>query len=204
MKGILLTLDLSTAITGYAVFDIETKKLTNFGMLKINVKGLHKMQYPEAAYYKIKDMAEKVRKLVLEKKPDVIVIEEINRGINRIGQKSLDALHFFVIDYLVGIDPIWAKKIIYLDSNGKKGWRGMLGLKLSKADKEHNKAARINNKKKTKTQDIPIVDWKVLAERYINPRYNLSFKVNENAGDNDMCDAIALGDTFLHKLNGKN
>lgn len=200
MKGILLTLDLSTAITGYACFDIESKKLTTFGMLKPEVKGIHKMKYPEAAYYKIKSMSEKVRDLVLEKKPDVIVVEEINRGINRIGQKSLDALHFFVIDYLVAIDPSWAKKIVYLDSNGKKGWRGMLGLKLSAADKEHNKMARTNNKKKTKVKEIPVIDWKVLAERYVNPRYDLKFDVNENAGDNDMCDAVALGDTYLHKI----
>lgn len=198
-SGILLALDLSTTMTGYSCFNISTKKLAKFGTLKPIVKNAHKMRYPEAAYYRIKDMSVKVRDLVKDKDPDIIVIEEVNRGISRIGQKTLDGLHFFVLDLLIQLDPKLAKKIVYVDSNGKKGWRGYLGLKLSTSDKENNKKAR-GSKKKKANKNLHVVDWKVLAERYVNTCFSLKFDVIKNPGDNDIVDSIALGHAYLTKI----
>ncbi len=195
---ILITLDLSTNSTGYAVFNSKTKKLITYGNLKPKVSGLHKLKYPAAALLKIKDIASKVKDLVAEHDPESIVIEEVNRGINRIAQKSLDALHFFVLDYLTLIDETWITRVRYMDSNGVRGWRGKLELKLSDEDKEHNKKVRKKYAKEEAQKHI--VDWKVLAQRYVNAKYGTSFDVKENEEHADICDAIAMGDAwFLRK-----
>jgi len=188
----LLALDLSTSCTGYAFFD-EKGKLTKYGILKPKVPLITKMKYPEAQLAKIKDMSSKVRDIVTETNPELIIIEEINRGINRIAQKSLDALHFFVLDYLNMIDPKWLKEVIYIDSNGKEGWRGGLGLKLSEEDKLFNKEARVSGQKRL------VVDWKTLSQRFVNKQYKLNLNVKENSGDADIADAIALGAYYLSK-----
>lgn len=192
-----LALDISTSCTGFAVFDRETKKLICSGRIKPTVPGLHKLKYPKAALKTIISMAGKVNDLVMQVNPDRIVIEEVNRGINRIGQKSLDAVHFFVLDRLTEAQ---VDSVTYVDSNGKKGWRGMLGLKLSDQDKQVNAEIRLKNKKVKKSAKAPVIDWKVLAQRYVNVKYGASFNVWENPGDNDECDAIALGDAFCQFL----
>jgi hypothetical protein len=139
-----------------------------------------------------------LKDLIAEHSPDVIVIEEVNRGINRIAQKSLDALHFFVLDYLCLLSTDWLDKIVYVDSNGAKGWRGALGLRLSEEDKKFNKDIR-NKNKKSKLKYAPI-DWKVLSQRFVNDKFKLKFDVVNNTSDADICDAIALGVAFLEKL----
>lgn len=193
----LLTLDLSTSCTGWAVFNIETKQLISSGRLVPKVPGIHKFRYPKAALLNIKAMTELVTMLICMINPDILVIEEINRGISRLGQKSLDAVHFFILDYVYTSKPGLVEKTIYIDSNGKKGWRGDLGLKLSDKDKQVNAEIRLYNKRRKKSQKAPVIDYKVLAQRYVNVKFNKNFNVWENLGDNDECDAIALGDAFL-------
>ena len=92
-------------------------------------------------------MSTDVQKLITELAPEQLVIEEVNRGISRIGQKSLDALHFFVLFELRKCFPNLLDSLAYLDSNGTTGWRTVLKMKLSDADKKHNLQARKNNKK---------------------------------------------------------
>lgn len=202
----LLCLDLSTSCTGYALF--EDGKLKRYGIIKPKVKGISSLKYPEGAYHRIIDVSDRVRDLVAEIGPDEILIEEINRGINRIGQKSLDALHFFVIDRLFVLDPLEVKKIKYKDSNGKKGWRGDLGLKLDNQDKLYNKEAReFNKKNKTAIkngdkEELPIIDWKDLSIRYCNKTYKMDLKV-DNSGDADIADAVAMGSAFLKSKESK-
>ena len=94
---IIMSLDLSTSNSGYAVFDSKKQKLIKSGQVRPRIRGLSKMRYPENAFHKCLSVAAQLGDLVEEIKPDLIVIEEVNRGINRIAQKSLDALHFFVI-----------------------------------------------------------------------------------------------------------
>lgn len=199
---ITLCLDLSTNSTGWAIF--EDGKLKEYGALKPKVKGISAMKYPEGAYNRIIDISDKVKDLVADKNPDKIVIEEVNRGINRIAQKSLDALHFFVLDRLLLVDPMVFKKLAYCDSNGKKGWRGKLDLKLDEQDKEWNRNAREFNKKnsadikKGLKKSLDIIDWKDLSLRYVNKKFKLNLDKDE-AGHVDIADAIAMGASLFHK-----
>jgi len=197
-SGILLSLDLSTNSTGWAIFDIKSKRLLKYGVIKPKVPGISKMQYPEAALYKILDISIMVGDLIDTFQPDIIIVEEINRGINRISQKSLDALHFFVFDQIRIRSQELLKSLILVDSNGAKGWRNALGLKLSEEDKEYNKEARKYNKNNKLKK--PLIDWKVLAQWYVNDRYNTSFDVVENTSDSDVCDAIAMASSFLKDI----
>lgn len=203
MSNLVLSIDLSTSSTGYAVFNRDSKKLEAHGKVRPKVGGLHKLKYPESTLLTIRDMTAKIKELVLIINPSRLVIEEVNRGINRIGQKGLDACHFFVLDEIMKVRPDLIKTLTYVDSNGRKGWRGMLGLKLSDQDKQVNAEIRLRNRRKKKTQKAPLIDWKVLAQRYVNSTFKKSFNVWENPGDNDEVDAIALGAafvTFLDKI----
>lgn len=197
-----LCLDLSTTSTGFAVY--QDKKLIRFGRIVPSGKGLSKMKYPEAAYYRILDLSNQIKDLISEESPHKIVIEEVNRGINRIAQKSLDALHFFVLDRLLLVDLKTFRKIKYIDSNGRTGWRGGLGLKLEESDKEWNKKARLFNKlnakdiKKKLKKRLPVIDWKDLAIRYVHKTYKIQLDIN-NAGDEDIADAIAMGSYHVNK-----
>lgn len=198
--NLVLSIDLSTSSTGYAVFDRDTKNLISHGKIKPKVPGLHKLKYPKAALLTILDMSQKVSDLINEINPKRIVIEEVNRGINRIGQKSLDACHFFLLAHLSVHKPELLDTITYVDSNGKKGWRGMLGLKLSEQDKQVNAEIRLHNRRKSTKKKAPLIDWKVLAQRYVNVKFKKTFNVWENSGDNDEVDAIAMCDAWLQFL----
>lgn len=147
-------------------------------------------------------MANKVKDLVAEKDPDIILIEEVNRGVNRIGQKSLDALHFFVLDRFLLINENALKKCKYIDSNGKKGWRTALGLKLDDQDKEYNKQARDYNKdhkaaiKRGDKVEREVIGWKHLSIRYANKKLKLDLNP-DTSGDADIADAICLGLAYI-------
>ena len=192
----LLALDLSTNATGWAVF--EDGKLTSWGLIKPKVKGITKMKYPLAQLMKCRDMSDKVVQLMLETKADEVVIEEVNRGINRIAQKSLDALHFMILDRvyeLVGD----VEGVSYMDSNGKakSGWRPILGIRLSDADKKENARIRRQNKKDP-TQKTDVINWKTLSVRHVNKKYSLGLSPENNPKtDGDIADAICLGEAFL-------
>lgn len=61
-----------------------------------------------------------------------------------------------------------------------------------------NKEARKLNKRIAKgTRKLPIIGPKHLAARYVNKKFKLNLDVDLNATDNDMADAIAMGDAFL-------
>lgn len=187
----LLALDLSTTSTGYAVY--VGGKLEHHGFVLPSVPGLHKLKYPMAALERIRSLTESITLLITQHNPDEIVIEEVNRSTSRISQKSLDALHFFVLDKM---DSVFKRKVNYMDSNGKTGWRPTLKLGLSDADKFFNKEARKMGKK---TYAKLKIDWKVLAQRWVNAKFNFTFDVKANDCDSDVCDAIALGYAYLLK-----
>lgn len=176
----ILTLDLSTTSTGFAILT-EDKTLHRYGVIEPKVKGLSKLKYPHAPLRRIISICSGVRKLIIEEQPDVIFVEEVNRGIQRISQKSLDALHFFVLLDLavLGMDG----KLQYMDSDGKTGWRSVLGLKLSEEQKKINKTRKKGDK----------FTKKHLAADYVNAHYGLAFDVDNNSTDSDAADAIGLG-----------
>lgn len=89
-----------------------------------------------------------------------------------------------------------------MDSNGKKGWRPVLNIKLDDQDKEYNKQAREFNAKNKKAikdgdkKEKEIINWKHLSIRYVNKRLKMNLDI-ENDGDADIADAIALGMAYL-------
>lgn len=180
----ILTLDLSTTSTGFAVFN-EDKTLLRYGAIEPKVKGLSKLKYPQAPLRRIISICSGVRKLISEEQPDRIVVEEVNRGISRITQKSLDALHFFVLLDLAIRDQ--DGRLQYMDSDGKTGWRSVLGLKLSEDQKKINKKRKKGDK----------ITKKHLAAAYVNAHYGTSFDVDANSTDADIADAIGLGLGFF-------
>ena len=112
-----LGLDLSTTSTGFALLDIDTKNLLKYGFILPKVKGISKLKYPRAAMARIIDLAEKISELVKQYNPDQLIIEEVNRGTNRISQKSLDALHFFVLHFIDEHSPHLIDGLFYYDTD---------------------------------------------------------------------------------------
>lgn len=173
----LLSLDLSSSSTGFAVF--ENNKLKTYGLIKPGkIKGITKLKYPVKQVKILESMSDQIAALIYAEKPDAIVIEEINRGISRIGQKTLDALHFMVLERL---EDHQLAVVNYIDSDGKTGWRPRIGLKMTK---EHKKLPKQYRRK------IP-------AQEFVNKKYKTNFNVAERKTDADICDAIGLATAFL-------
>lgn len=141
------------------------------------------MKYPENAFHKVLHIASQIGDLVAEIKPDIIVIEEVNRSKNRIAQKSLDALHFFTFQACFSED--FFTKVQFIDSNGATGWRGQLGLSIAK------KYPHLKGRS---------AKWKKAAEEFVNKKFKKNFDVENNKRDADECDAIALGWAACSKL----
>lgn len=193
----LLALDLSTACTGWASF--EDGKLKEYGAIKPKVPGISKMKYPEAALMKALSMVDLVLDLICRIKPDQFIIEEVNRGINRISQKTLDGLHFLLLRELRTLGLGNLNNVAYMDSNGRKGWRTILGIGLSASDKDENKRIRARNRsKKRKGKKEAVINWKTIAVRYINDLFSLGLsRENDPKTDGDIADAICLGLAYL-------
>jgi hypothetical protein len=165
---VLLSLDLSTTCTGWAVFDVDQNKLITYGTLKPSIKGLSKLKYPKQQLTKMIDLAFKVRGLIENYKPTYIVIEEVAGSKQRIGQKVLDGLHWIVLMHIREFIDI----VYFYDVTGVDGWRTHLNLRLSEQDKINNKEAKKLNKEIGK-DIMPIFDAK------------------------DVGDAVSMGSSFI-------
>lgn len=187
----LLTIDLSTTCTGWALFKIKEKQLDDFGFIKPNKKGLSKLVYPRKQLEIMKDLGAKISELACRLDPDLIVIEEVNLHKSRLSGKTLDGAHWIT---LLNLKPEYLARVRYRDSDGPVGWRSRLNLRLTENDKRLNVERKKINKKKVKgTADLPIINKKHLAARYVNAALGLSFDVDRNTTDNDVCDAIGMG-----------
>jgi len=199
----ILSLDLSTTNSGWAKFSLK-RELVAYGEMAPKVKNpvvnkVPKYTYPEIQLLKMRDLVDQLLTLLtddLEK----IVIEEINRGKNRLGQKTLDGLHWLLLDRM---PQKFRDMVVYVDSDGASGWRSKegLALQLSPLDKEKNKEIRKFNKKhgfKNGTKNAkPLITQKTLACKYVNKRFGLSLDENKRTKDADIADAIGLGDCYL-------
>lgn len=195
---LLLSLDLSTTCTGWALLDLETRELVSHGTIKPKVPGGTKMQYPQKPLERIRSCVTQIKALMEDPRIGKIVIEEINSGKNRIGQKTLDGLHFILLDR---IPAKILGKVTFHDSDGPNGWRVKLGLFLSKMDKLVNKEHRRKNKKiKKGSPKLPIITKKDLACRFVNAQYKLSLDCQKRASDGDIADAIGLGFAWLQNI----
>lgn len=206
---ILLSLDLSTTSTGLSLFDTEkplNESLIHYEALKPNVKGITKLTYPKGALKKCQDLAFQIHCKIMDFKPDRIVIEEINPGKNRMGQKVLDGLHFIMLDRIEDYIPI----IEFYDSDGSDGWRSQKGLdlRLSKNDKtvntrrrkrnlETRKAAKKARKRVEAGSILPIISKKHKAAEFVNELFKKDFDVDLRKTDADICDSIGMGVAYM-------
>lgn len=196
-SSILLSLDYSTTGTGWSTFEVGSKKLLEYGIIKPKVPLVTKMKYPEKQLKVCLNIAEQLSDLIEKWKPSIIVMEEINRHMNRLAGKTLDGGHFiFYSKIREHLD-----KIHMIDSDGAIGWRSRkcLSLIMSVADKAHNKEAKKLNKTMAKChKKIPIINKKHLAARFVNRHYGLELDVDARKTDADIADSIGLGHAFLY------
>lgn len=206
---IILSIDYSTSSTGYAVFDTE-KPLKNslklYGVIKPKVEGITKLTYPKGTLLKSISQAIQLKDLIANIKPDKIVMEEVNSGVSRLGQKALDGGHF--IFYYFNQDSLNILHMI--DSDGSSGWRSKacLNLTLSKNDKTSNNRRRARNKaareaaKKAKKRIengvlLPIINKKHKAAEFVNSLFGTDFDVDKVNNHADIADSIGLGVAFI-------
>lgn len=181
----LLAIDLSTACTGWSLFDLDTGALLEYGSIKPELpKGHTKWHNTKRALYTINSMAEKVVAMIVEKMPKKILIEQINRGINRISQKTLDGVHWMVLEGLRKQSVDFLDIVQFVDTIQ---WRGKLNLKLTAEEKKHNAAVRRKKDKKS------VINFKTLSVRFVNKEFNKTFTEK----DNDVTDAICLGFSYF-------
>lgn len=189
---ILLAIDLSTTCTGYSLFNTETHELITYGFIK--GKMFKDSSSIRATLKRCQKMANDILAIIIQYKPTSIVIEEIAGSKNRLGQKTLDGMHFLL---WLTIES-YLDLVTYMDVTGNQGWRYKLGLKLSDADKLANKEHKKLNKTLQKgIPKLPIYDAKDLAARYVNKVFNLKLDPQMNQSDADVADSIALGHCFL-------
>lgn len=196
MKKVILSLDLSTTCTGWAVLD-EDRKLIAYGILKPKVKGVAKLKYPRQQLEKMKSLAQQVLELIWNYLPEKIVIEEITGSKSRMTQKTLDGYHYILLAHIEQFLDI----IHYQDVSGSRGWRTGLRLRLSDADKEFNREAKKLNKSMGKGhKKINKIGPKHLAARYVNAKFNMNLDVDNKTSDADIADAIAMGYFFVRNM----
>jgi len=184
----ILALDISTQ-TGWAIID-EEEKLVDHGTIVQKVWGKnapynteeegYPFNYVDAAKRMMLNIFDVYHKFI----PDVVVIEETNKGKNRFAQKMLEFIHCLVVDVCRDEEI----RVIYLDTSK---WRQTMGLYMSKEDKQNN--ADIRKAKKEGKKARGKITKKHLSVRMVNKLYNLNMKMK----DNDVCDAILVGLAYL-------
>lgn len=212
----ILALDPSTS-TGWSLFD----KLTplEYGTLeKVETRDYKQeirswTDYPDCYPMNLMETAAKVAKMCGELydkyDPDIVVIEEINKGRARISQKLLGFIQMAIADILISKGAT----IKYLTTDC---WRNLTNCRSSKDEKNFNaKIARIKKKRKAelekmvkageiskeeaaKKSKLPAkIDGKVVGKKgtkdYAIRRVYEVFGFELKKKENDAADALLLG-----------
>lgn len=199
----ILALDISTN-AGWALLEDATwasphpPRLVEYGNVANEIPA-HEFpgKYPQTYINSATSIASRLVNLVRMYRPDFIVIEETNLGKNRYSQKLLEFIHCIFNVQLATLPT--PPPVTYISSSV---WRKKLGIGLSKEDKKQN--AKLSKAKSAAKKAGTALDKKSLgirgkvskkhvAVRYVNERFNLEFKVK----DNDIAEAITLGEAFL-------
>ena len=190
----LLSLDLSTACTGWALFDSKTKELLEYGVVKPKVQPSLKKDPILFRVTKLQSIADQLYDLIIKIKGlKKIVIEEIVRGKNRINQKLLDGLHWVILTRIVAFSEI----IEFIDVIR---WRKALNIVLTDEDKKVNAQHRkLNKTVPARGKKYVVITHKHIAQRFVNEKFNLSFNLDKDKTHSDMVDAIAIGWARLHR-----
>lgn len=183
-----LGLDMSTKV-GFAIVDSETG-LSAHGthILDASTPLEYNVLIPEyKQIYQATRIAEWISGFVKKHEPDLILIEQTNAGAFRSSQKQLEFIHYAVLSALKAINCEF--KVQYIDTSA---WRSILGIKLNKDQRDHNKAV------KAKTAGGKVTP-KHLAVQWVNQKYNLSLLLK----DNDAADAICIATAGAQKHSQK-
>jgi hypothetical protein len=181
----ILALDLSTK-TGWSCFDdgklVDSGTLTKVEIHDFNVNKHPNLSghYPRNIANAAKDVAAHVARLVVDVAPDIVVVENSVKGRNRHTQRYIEWMHLYV---LIALNF----NVTYMDPSE---WRKIVDLRLSKVDKDNNKAVKKKEKRGKITR-------KHLSVRLANALFNLQLKIK----DNDRADALLLGYAAWIKLN---
>ncbi len=161
--------------TGWAF--LEDQNVIDYGLIEAGKpKDFGKFPWN---YLKIaKSQAKAIFSQIADRKPDLVVVEQTNKGQNRFSQKILEFLHFALLQELE-----WVYDVKYVDTSA---WRKALDLKLTKEQRAANK---LSKKKKKELGISGKVTPKHLAVEYCSKLLGKSFKLK----DNDICDAICIG-----------
>lgn len=195
----ILCIDLSLHC-GYAVLESETQnpsKLITYGTIHYEGTSIKDYDnYPWSYINVIQSHISNVMWKVREHCPDIIVIEETNRGKARYTQKVLEFLHYEFLHSVRKERPDLS--VVYLDTSH---WRSVLGIWMNKDQKKQN--AKLSAAKrqgpialKAMKQQLGVkgrVNKKHVAIAHVNQVFGLSLKVKEN----DAADAICLGLAYL-------
>ncbi len=178
-----LALDASTKC-GWALFVdgklVESGALPPVSIEDFNVNDDPHLSpfYPYNVVYGARLIAKQCVDICYAKNPDVIVVENTNKGKNRHTQRILEFIHYVLLSKFE--DRPWL--IRYMDTSE---WRKLVGLWMSKDDKKNNRQVSTGKKRGKITK-------KHLAVRMVNEKFHKSLKLK----DNDEADAILLGLAF--------
>jgi Holliday junction resolvasome RuvABC endonuclease subunit len=134
----ILSLDLSSNLSGWALFD--NGKLVEYGAICTKKASHYKERYPISTVKKCVYASQEIAKIINTHKPDVIVYEEINPGRVKsiVTIKSLSFLHGYIFaNHLDILDKFEVIK--------SSQWRSILGLP-NQGDKKKTEAVKyVNN-----------------------------------------------------------
>jgi len=190
----ILALDYSTQSTGYSIYSEENQKLIKFGIIKPNIK--RKKGEGELSFLlnRLHNIGDQILSIIKEFNPEIILIEEVNFGrAGRLSQKTLNGGHFILLtsirDYI--------SRVKYVDSDGKTGWRTILGIKFSTKELRRIKdLKKLNKGLKGKSKHI-IRTRKHLACDYANKEFSMTLNPDSNKADADLGDSLCLLLSFL-------
>lgn len=209
-----LALDISTN-TGWALF--QDAQLFSFGVIKKPEEFNRHGTYPYDFLSYAEKIADQIVLKVKETNPNHLVIEETNktgRFGSRHSQKLLEFIHCFVLLKLVDFINNNYLVVFYVNTSD---WRKKLNLSVAetkkkakpyikkykelkvkaKKDKSYKKELE-QLKKELKTKCIHgKIDKKSISVAHVNLVYTLNLK----KGDNDISDAICIGEAFLNGVN---
>jgi len=181
---ITLSLDISTN-TGYAIF--EDGELVGKGNFLVKDKKISYLEHTTESMHAMLGACENlscyVDDAIMKYDVDEVIIEQTNRSRSRWSQKMLEWLHYSIITSI--LEEFYYVNINYIDTSE---WRSILDIRMTNADKKHNKEVR-NGKARGKLTS------KHLAVRWANQMFGLELKQK----DNDIADALALATAFFVK-----
>lgn len=189
--GKLISIDGSTTKTGYAVFDLENKKLEQHtvivpenikkslskkdkdGLTKTQIKDKQRQIKKENIDHRISEMIKELDKIFNEYHPEVIIMEDTYGNKDMYAYKKLCHLQGLVLSYCI------TKKVTFI-LKAPQSWRKDLGFEITENGMQHTRE-----------------DYKSMSIKYIKDKYNIYVT-------DDEADAICLGLSFFKSSDNNN